>query len=89
MATLVVKHAVTDYGSWRTVYDEVAGLRSRYGCTTDTVMRDATDPAQLLVIHEFPTLGDAQSFAADPALKSAMARGGVIGAPSIEFYQTA
>lgn len=89
MATLVVKHPVADYGSWRAVYDDVAALRQQYGCTADRVMRDASDPDRVLVIHEFPTLGDAQSFASDPALKAAMARGGVSGAPSIEFYQSA
>jgi hypothetical protein len=89
MATLVVKHSVADYGSWRTVYDDVAGLRAQHGCTAATVMQDAGDPNSLLVIHEFPTLGEAQSFAGDPGLKSAMVRGGVVGAPSIEFYQTA
>ena len=89
MATLMVKHPVVDYGSWRAAYDEVAPLRAQYGCTADRVIRDAADPAQLLVLHEFPTLDDARSFAGDPALAAAMARGGVVGKPTIEFYEPA
>ena len=89
MATLMVKHPVVDYGSWRAVYDEVATLRAQYGCTADRVIRDAADPDQLLVLHEFPTLDDARSFAGDPTLGAAMARAGVVGKPTIEFYEPA
>ena len=42
-----------------------------------------------LVLHEFPTLDDARSFAGDPALAAAMARAGVVGKPTIEFYEPA
>ncbi len=89
MATMMVKHPVVDYGSWRAVYDEVAPLRAQYGCTADRVSRDAADLDQLLVLHEFPTLADARSFAGDPALSAAMARAGVVGKPTIEFYEPA
>lgn len=89
MATLMVKHAVADYESWRAVYDEAASIRAQYGCTDDRVIRDASDPSQVLVLHEFPTLEDARSFAGDPALAAAMARGGVVGTPVLEFYEPA
>ena len=89
MATMLVKHPVVDYASWRAVYDEVAPLRAQYGCTADRVIRDAADPDQLLVLHEFPTLDDARSFSGDPALGAAMARAGVVGKPTIEFYEPA
>jgi hypothetical protein len=89
MATLVVRHPVTDYGSWRAVYDEVGPLRTQHGCTADRVIRDADDPLQVLVMHEFPTVEDARGFADDPALKVSMDRAGVAGPPRIEIYEPA
>ena len=79
-----------DYGSWRTVYDEVAGLRSQYGCTTDAVMRDAADPASSSVIARVPDAGRraSRSRRTRPSSRRWTA-GGVIGPPSIEFYQPA
>jgi len=86
MATMVIRHPVVDYGSWRAVYDEVAPLRDRHGCTAERVLRDADDPETVLVLHDFPTLDGARSFAADPGLKAAMQRAGVAGPPRTEFY---
>jgi hypothetical protein len=86
MATMVIRHAVADYGSWRAVYDEVAPLRERHGCIAERVLRDADDPETLLVLHDFPTLDGARTFSADPGLKAAMQRAGVAGPPRIEFY---
>ena len=86
MATMVIRHPVADYGSWRAVYDEVAPLRDRHGCTAERVLRDADDPETVLVLHDFPTLDGARSFSADPGLKAAMQRAGVAGPPRTEFY---
>lgn len=87
MATMVIRHPVADYGSWRTVYDGAgASLRDAHGCTSQRVLRDASDPDTILVLHDFPTLDAARSFAGDPSLKAAMDRAGVAGPPRIEFY---
>ena len=44
------------------------------------------DANDVLAIHEFPSVGQAEAFASDPALKSAMERSGVAGPPRIEIY---
>jgi len=86
MATLVVRHSVAEYDAWRTVYDEADALRAKHGFTGGRILQDAADPSTLLVLQEFPSLADAQSFAGDPGLQAAMERGGVTGPPRIEFY---
>src|SRR3989304_2196819 len=78
---MVIRHPVADYGSWRAGSDEVAPLRDRHGCTAERVLRDADDPETVLVLHDFPTLDGARSFAADPGLKAAMQRAGAAGPP--------
>ncbi|RTL67949.1 MAG: cyclase [Pseudonocardiaceae bacterium] len=86
MATLIVKHTVGDYGSWRPVYDDADPLRTQHGCTAKRVLRTADDPNTLLVLHEFPSVTQAEAFANDPDLKTAMQKAGVTGPPRIEIY---
>ena len=85
-ATLAIRHRVSDYTAWRKVYDEVEPLRARHGCTAQRVMQLPDDGNELLITHDFPTAGQAGSFARDPALREAMGRSGVEGAPRIEIF---
>jgi len=84
-ATLLVRHQVDDYAAWRLVYDELDGLRKEHGCTGEEVMVDSTDKQDVFIIHRFPTLEQAQSFAGSNELREGMGRAGVKSAPRIEF----
>ena len=55
-ATLLVRHQVEDYATWRSVYDSVAPLRDQHGCTGAEVMVAPTDKQDVFVLHRFPTL---------------------------------
>jgi hypothetical protein len=85
-ATLAIRHHVRDYAAWQKVYDDVAALRAQHGCTAQRVMQLPGDGNELFVIHDFPTAEQAGSFAGDPALREAMGRAGVEGAPRIEIF---
>ena len=85
-AILAIRHHVSDYAAWRKVYDEVEPLRAQHGCTAQRVMQLPDDGNELFVIHDFPTADQAGSFAHDPALREAMDRSGVEGAPRIEIF---
>jgi hypothetical protein len=87
-ATLVVRHSVNDYATWRPVYDELEPLRVQHGCTGKAVMASPTDANDLLITHDFPTVEQASAFAHDPALKAGMERSGVAGAPRIEIFES-
>jgi len=84
-ATLIVRHHVDDYGAWRSVYDSVDGLRQQHGCTSDEVMVAPGDKKDVFVLHRFPTLEQAQAFAASDELREAMGRAGLSDAPRIEI----
>jgi len=85
-ATLIVRHPVKDFDAWKVVYDEVGTLRDQHGCTDDRVLQVPGDANDVAAIHDFPTVEQAEAFAADPELKAAMERAGVAGAPRIEIY---
>ena len=84
-ATLLVRHQVEDFGAWRSVYDSLDGLRKEHGCTAEEVMVDPADKQDVFIIHRFPTLEQAQSFAGSTELREGMGQAGVTGAPRIEF----
>jgi len=88
-ATLIVRHTVADYAAWRVVYDEVDTLRTAHGCTDQRVLQLPGDPNDVVALHEFPTVEQAQAFSEDPALKEAMGRAGVNSAPRIEIFESA
>jgi len=88
-ASLFVRHNVNDYGAWRKFYDDADTIRQAHGCTAESVFRLPSDTNDVLVIHEFATVQQAEAFASDPGLKSAMQQGGVTSPPRIEIFESA
>ncbi len=84
-ATLMVRHRVEDYAAWRSVYDSLDGVRKEHGCTGAEVLVDPADKQDVHVLHQFPTLEQAQAFAGSNDLREGMGRAGVKGAPRIEI----
>ncbi len=86
-ATMLVKHRVSDYNSWKHVYDEIASLRKQKGVTAASVHRDPKDPNTVVVMHRFKDMSAAKGFADSGELKSAMTKAGVNGAPEFWFAE--
>jgi hypothetical protein len=85
MATLFVRHTVSDYKAWRKVYDDFDAVRKSLGVTSAAVYQAADSPSDITITHDFATLGAAQAFAGSPELKKAMQNAGVVGAPTVWF----
>jgi hypothetical protein len=88
-ATLIVRHTVADFAAWQKVYTEAGSIRAKHGCTGERVLQSPSDPNDVLATHEFPSVGQAEAFAGDPELRSAMQRGGLVGPPRVEIFQGA
>ncbi len=89
MATMFVRHHVTDYATWRQVYDGLAPTQKAGGVLAEAVYQAADDPNDLTVTHDFATLDGAHAFAGSSELKQSMAAAGGEGAPSIWFTKRA
>ena len=87
--TAVIKHRVGDYDSWREVYDGFAPSQRAGGVTQESVHRASDDPNDVLIIHGFGTLTEAETFLSSAELRETMQRAGVAGAPRVEIYQDA
>jgi heme-degrading monooxygenase HmoA len=83
----MVQHRVSDFDAWKLVFDEHGDVRRRHGATGHEIYRGIEDPNEITVVNHFPSKENAQAFAADPSLKDAMARGGVISEPRMTWAE--
>jgi quinol monooxygenase YgiN len=89
MIIVVVQHDATDYDTWRPVFDEHGAARQTHGCISERVYRAVDDPNSIAIVMEWPSKEAAEGFMADPTLGEAMARGGILGPPTITFGERA
>lgn len=89
-ATIIVRHPVTDYATWRATFDgpAVSALHAKHGVTASEVLRAPDDANDVTVIHRFETTAAANALADDPDLKAAMMNAGVAGPPRIEIFES-
>lgn len=85
MATLFVRHTVTDYATWRRIFDDFAATQQALGVTDKAVYRGTDDANDITVTHDFATLEAARAFAGSQELKAAMHDAGVTSVPTIWF----
>ena len=83
MATLFVRHEVSDYAAWRRIYDEFAPVQKANGVMAEAVYQSLDNPNNVTIIHEFATPEAALAFGTLEELRAAMRRGGVLGAPTV------
>ena len=85
MTKLIVHQKVQEYSTFRKVYDDQATTRNEAGCTAAQVFQSPSDPNEVTVITDWPSVDTAKAFATSPALKEAMMRAGAISQPEILF----
>ena len=85
MATMIVKHRVANFDKWKVAFDSMDKVRKEHGWTGYSVHRDATDPNVVVIVNRVKDLAGAKQYGGSPALREAMAHGGVQGPPEITF----
>ena len=85
MITTAIRHSVSDYGKWKTVYDTFTPTSA--GAKFARVNRSVDDPSLVTVVAGFETLELAKAFVNHPNLKAKMTEAGVLGSPRIEINE--
>jgi hypothetical protein len=83
MTTMFIRHTVSNYKTWRKVYDDFAPDQKAKGVRAQAVYQAADNPNDITVTHDFATVEAAQAFAKSEELKKAMQNAGVVGALTI------
>jgi quinol monooxygenase YgiN len=89
MAVMIVQHQVKDYKAWKEMFDGALALRKKNGEVSATVYHDEKDPNKLTIVNIWDSMENAHKFAQSNDLKTAMEKGGVVGAPTIFFLKEA
>jgi quinol monooxygenase YgiN len=89
MALAIIRHKVSDFEAWRKLYDSVGPMQKAGGVIEESVYQAKNDPNDVVVLHKFNSIGEAEKFLASSDLKDAMQRAGVVGAPRIEVLEDA
>ena len=85
MINTAIRHSVTDYAKWKSVYDTF--LPTTAGAKFARVNRSVEDPNLVTVVAGFDTLELANTFLNNPNLKAKMTEAGVVGSPRIEINE--
>jgi hypothetical protein len=85
MVTVVISHEIKNYSDWRKVFDEDEVNRSKAGFKSTGVFQSVDNSNRITIIGEAPTVDAIRGFMANPELKAAMDRGGVLGMPDVKI----
>lgn len=89
MATVLIRHTVNDYATWKKVYDETKPMAKSRGVRRQRLLKNSANPNELVVLSEFENMNQAREFAQSAELKQAMQRAGVAGEPAVFFLEEA
>ncbi len=89
MAHAIFRHKVSDYGKWRSVFDEAIKMRRDAGEVSSRIFRIADDPNNILVFQEWDSVDNAAKFVQSTELKEAMQQAGVLEQPDVYFLNEA
>jgi hypothetical protein len=85
MVTVVISHECKNYSDWRKVFDADEINRSKAGFKSTGVYHAIENPNKITIFGEAPSVEAIQGFMANPALKEAMEKEGVIGMPEVKL----
>jgi len=83
MIYFLVRHKNKDYANWRKVFDEHSATRKTSGSKGASLLRNADDPNEIVIITEWDSLEKARKFAQSEDLKKTMQQAGVIDKPDV------
>jgi quinol monooxygenase YgiN len=83
MAYILVHTKVKDYRSWRSVFDELSGMRRAHGEKSFQVFQSAQNPNDLTILFEWESAEKAKQYMQSDELKKSRERAGAIGEPEV------
>lgn len=83
MAWIHVRQQVEDYNSWKEIYDAASELKLRYGWKRYRLFMVGGSRTDLLVMEEYATAQQAQSFVQSDDFRNISRKSGVVGTPEV------
>jgi hypothetical protein len=85
MTTVIISHEVRNYADWKKVYDADEVNRTKAGLKVTGLYHSVDNSNMITLVGEAPSVDAVKSFMANPELKAAMEKGGVLGMPDVRM----
>ena len=89
MPYVLIRHKVEDYARWKPMFDAHGASRGAAGSKGGLVLRNASDPREVVVLLEWSDLDKARQFAQSADLRQVMQQAGVADRPDVYFLDEA
>jgi heme-degrading monooxygenase HmoA len=87
MTTLSIHLKVAEYAKFRSAFDQNDAIRRKFGQTGYSLFRSASDPLELTVHIQWPSMEQAKAWATSPDLKAGLQNAGVVSQPDVAFLE--
>ena len=87
MTRAIVRLRIAHFGKWKRNYDEHRASRRKAGLRELWVLRNISNPKEVVVMFQVADLRKARQAFASPALGEAMHKAGVIGKPEVVYLR--
>jgi len=85
MIHVLVRFTVEDLASWKSVFEEAAGLRKNFGSMGVRGFSKADSPNEVVILGEYADKEKAMQMFQSQEFREATARAGVKGPPEVTF----
>lgn len=85
MPSVLVKHTVEDYDSWKAHFDDHQPTREEFGQLGYQLYSVTEDPNEVVVLLYWDSVENARRFFEESDVADVMDRAGVIGEPELHF----
>jgi heme-degrading monooxygenase HmoA len=87
MPYILVRQTVMDYEQWKSAFDADGANRQANGSRGGQLLRNASDPNEVIMLLEWDVLENARQFAQSEEWRDLMRRAGVVDHPIIYFLK--
>lgn len=89
MQSVMIRHTVKDFATWKATYDQHAAARTAAGLSTTGLWANQQNPNEVVIVFGVSDMAQAQEFMGSDNLKQTMAAAGVIGRPDVTILNEA
>jgi len=85
---VLVRSRVRNFEAWKKAYDAHLSVRQEYGLGEEHLLRGAEDPNDVVLLFKASSLDRAKAFMANPSVREAIEKSGVVGKPDVAFLNS-
>ena len=87
MTKMYVRHTVSDFATWKSIFDKHDVTRRQFGAKKSEAFSNSQNPNEVLAVIEWDNKDQAAKFLKESDVNEIMHNGGVTTAPEVSFAE--